>query len=142
MSWQEELLLLVDHDETITPAEILSYAELNCDSDLHAQFIWDNSVAGQRYRLDQARTLLRRVKITITTSENPPREVKVRAYSHVPSNGRNTYAPTIRVLERSSEELLAQALAELEALERKYENLLTWSAVIAAHTERMKSKVA
>jgi hypothetical protein len=28
------------------------------------------------------------------------------------------------------------------ALERKYENLLTWSAVIAAHTERMKSKVA
>ncbi len=37
-------------------------------SPLHSYFTWDNTEAAHQYRLEQARTLIRNVKVTVTTS--------------------------------------------------------------------------
>jgi len=42
------------------------------ESDLHPYFEWDDTLAGQAYRLAQAGDLIRRVKIEIKTSDEQP----------------------------------------------------------------------
>lgn len=138
MSWQDELLALVEKNEEITPAEVLAYAKKHPKSELHSQFVWDDATAGARYRLDQARYLLRRVKVTITSVNDSDKQIRVRAFSHVPSAGAGVYRPTANVLKHNADELLQQALADLNALRRKYESLLTWSKVLEAHQAQLE----
>lgn len=50
----------------ITPEQVVNAAR-DPDSPIHHYFNWDDKSAGDAYRLDQARTLIRSVKIKITT---------------------------------------------------------------------------
>lgn len=52
----------------LLPADVLERAK-DPDSPLHEFFEWDDSVAANLYRLDQARTLIRTVKLTVTVEE-------------------------------------------------------------------------
>jgi len=56
------------------------------NSPLHRYFDWDNKVAGERWRLEQARQLIRRAVIVIGEPET-----KCRAFVHVRSA--NSYEP-------------------------------------------------
>lgn len=53
------------------------------DSALHAQFTWDNAEAAHQHRLNQARQLIRSVRIHIV--EDDPKSQQVRAWIHVPA---------------------------------------------------------
>jgi len=46
------------------------------DSPTHGSFEWDDTVAGAAFRLEQARTLIRRVKFEVIIEEVPTRVVK------------------------------------------------------------------
>jgi len=50
----------------LDPAEIVKFAADHPDSPLFAWFTWDDTEAAKRYRLTQARELIRTVKITVT----------------------------------------------------------------------------
>ena len=54
------------HDGRITPDIVLAAAR-SPDSPLHARFEWDDSVAAERHRLAQARSLIRSVRIEFRT---------------------------------------------------------------------------
>lgn len=53
------------HGGTITPDQVVEAAQ-DDGSPLHAYFQWDDGAAAREYRRDQARELIRSVKVTIT----------------------------------------------------------------------------
>lgn len=54
----------------LLPSDIVEDGK-NPDSPLHSYFEWDNDVCGERYRLDQARTLIRSIRVEVTIRDIP-----------------------------------------------------------------------
>ena len=64
----------------LTPENVVLAAE-SPESPLHQYFTWDNDTAAHKCRLEEARTLIRRVKVIVTVKKNT---VVVPAYVHDP----------------------------------------------------------
>lgn len=58
----------------ITPAMVVAEAKRK-DHPLHQFFEWDDRIAGNKYREDQARGYIRSVRVTITVENKPLRAV-------------------------------------------------------------------
>lgn len=96
-------------------------------SPLHSRFEWDDSVAGEEYRLGQARDLIRRVKVTIIPAKKSE-PIIVRAYiakKDVDAGSTSgTYLPIEQVAGKTQYEIDVQARMrkDLEQLSRKYKD--------------------
>ena len=102
-----------------TPSSILEFAR-NENSELHKCFEWDDTVAAEKYRLQQARNIVCNLVYQEEKKEEP---TKLRVFYNKSST--NTYQPT-RVLVRNEDsykELLMQAKSELRAFKNKYKML-------------------
>jgi hypothetical protein len=66
----EALRELETAEGKLDPEQVVAFAASNPDSPLHGWFTWDDSEAARRYRLNQARDLIRTVKITITVRDH------------------------------------------------------------------------
>lgn len=73
---------LQDASGVITPDIILADAA-NEDSPLHPHFEWDDSVAGIKYRIEQARTLIRSVRLVLVEKRH---QIKTVAYVRNPDS--------------------------------------------------------
>lgn len=111
----EELLKLGDE---ITPAAVVDAARKNKKSELHKCFEWDDSKAAEKYRLDQARYMLRMI---VVREEMPlpgsdeMQQVAVRVYECVSPSSEETgkaYMPTRKVL--ADPDLRIQVLGRLD----------------------------
>lgn len=113
-------------------------------SPLHKFFEWDDNIAGEKHRLAQAAELIRVVLVVIQRDpKDKPR--KVRAWVSVTKAGRGRrYYPTVEALSDAEyrQQLLTDALRELDAFRRKYETLSELAAVFEALDEMSKKKVA
>ena len=95
---------------------------------LHPCFEWDDEVAAEKYREHQAQGIVRAIVVEKETGNQEP--VAVRAFVRA----EETYRP-IEVVFNSDEqtlELLAAALAELKAFQRKYKTLAQLAPVFDA----------
>jgi len=116
----------------ISPEKVVEFAS-NPDTALHGKFTWDNGKAAHEYRLWQARTLIRVQVAYLPQSPGVP----VRAFVSL-STERNSktggYRPIQFVLKTKPlrEQMLIDALAELEAIRRKYSTLKALAPVFAA----------
>jgi hypothetical protein len=66
----EDALRELERDGRLIPSEVVDSAR-DPDSPLHSHFEWDNDEAAEKYRLSQARTLIRTVKLMVTVHEVP-----------------------------------------------------------------------
>lgn len=57
----------LNHDGVLTPDDVVKDARRD-SSPLHDQFEWDDTVAAGKYRIEQARELIRTVTFTVTTT--------------------------------------------------------------------------
>jgi hypothetical protein len=73
---RQEAQRLIDRDGFISQASIVAAAR-NTESPLHPYFTWDDSVAAEERRLQQAGALLRRIRVHLVMIQRPPREVAV-----------------------------------------------------------------
>ena len=71
----------VKHDGSLTRDIVLSDAQ-NPKSPLHACFEWDDKVAANTYRLEQAGWLIRNIEVTYTT-DNDDEPKSIRAFVQV-----------------------------------------------------------
>lgn len=104
-------------DSEISAEELLERARQD-DTELHKCFEWDDAVAGEKYRLQQARQVLNSlVFIPVEETEQP-----VRIFSYTQET---KYKPTIQMVVNIDEyqSLLAQAKRELDAFRKKYNSL-------------------
>lgn len=93
----------------------------------HGLFEWDNAAAGEAWRLEQARRVMRALEVTVEQRESPIRKfVVVRE-----ENGDDTYQDLIVAMRdgRMRSQVLDRALSELRAFRRKYAELKELSEV-------------
>lgn len=70
----DALAAIENQNGQITPELVLDAAS-DPQSPLHRSFEWNDETAGHAYRLDQARALIRSVKVEITTTQRTVRTV-------------------------------------------------------------------
>lgn len=132
MSHLEELQSIADsHDGVLRAHDVVSFAR-DPSTSLHSRFEWNNGKAAHEYRLWQARQLIR-VSVTML----PKVDTEYRAFVSLMPDRKEEgggYRRTIDVLTKKSsrDQLLSQALAELERLQAKYEQLEELAGVFAA----------
>lgn len=90
---------------------------------LHYCFEWDDTVAAEKYRQEQAGSLIRSITVVVEADDKRVTEVpvKIRAFHHV----EHTYQPISVVVndEDKMKELLRRALGELISFKKKYSQL-------------------
>lgn len=113
----------------ITAAVVVRDAE-KPTSPLHDAFEWDDTVAAHQYRLEQARAMIRMLVVADTGTDTAPYRayVVVREMKSGP-----TYMDTQVAFsdEEMRRQVLAEALKELRAFERKYRGLKELAQVFA-----------
>lgn len=112
----------VSPDE-ITPKQVVDIAKSE-DSVMHGFFEWDDSIAGQKYRENQASKMLRNIEIIHLDDEEKPVAQPVR-YFEVNSSRTSTYVPTRLIMQDIDEysKLLERAKNDLIAFQKRYATL-------------------
>lgn len=103
-----------------TPKQLLDSAR-DPNSPLHAEFEWNDGVAAERYREQQARKILVDIIVEVRAAEEHE-PVAIRAF--VPYEKR-AYVPVETIINSDDgyAAMMAQALKELEAFRLKYYRL-------------------
>ena len=110
-----------------TPMEVLEKAK-NETTELHKCFEWNDSIAAEKYRLEQAKNIIRMLVYEKETKE----QQVVRYYAKTET--KHVYQPTKQFLVQEDEYqgLLRRALAELEAFKNKYHALTELEGIFEA----------
>ncbi len=129
---QEELEAIRESNDGMLRAEDVVEFAKNPETILHKRFTWDDDVAAQRWRLLEARAIIR---VNVITPEATG--TTVRAYvslmgdRQTPGGGYRSL-PDVMASTELRKRLLAQALKEAGAWREKYKNLHELSAVFGA----------
>ena len=132
---------LADDDGLIKPERVVAAARPKT-SPIHDQFEWDNTEAAEKYRLLQASELIR-VSVEIIDCGGNRDPVMVRAFTSLTTERGESggYRATVQVLSNKQmrEQMLADAIAELQAFERRYAILKELAEVFAASRKLRKT---
>ena len=113
---------IADIGEDVTAEQIVERAkDEGCE--LHKCFTWDNDVAAEKYRIIEARQIVRhlvREEVNADNEDRPPLRV---FYKTDNSGGYKHIERTILRKEDEYQALLARAMAELRAFKAKYSML-------------------
>ena len=121
----------------VTP-EVLLDASRDVNSPTHNEFEWDDSVAAEKYRVEQARLLIAHVRIV--REDNPTQNYKERGFVPVPG-ARSVYVPLQTALDKEEykKHLLKQAANDAQVFLAKYRRLEELAAVTTAMTEFLEN---
>lgn len=111
-------------DGVITSESLLDSAR-DSKSKIHKLFEWDDAVAGEQWRLQQARNVLHNLKVTVIKTEDEEPK-KIRAYMNTnPARAKGTYMNVNEALSKvdAREGILIRAKKELIAFVDKYSEL-------------------
>lgn len=119
----------------ITPKIVLDSARAE-DSLLHPCFEWNDGVAAEKYRENQARFLIRNLVVKVEQDNSPPQAV--RAYVNVAQDTEKvgSFIAVKTALDDAEmrTQVLKNALRELQAFQEKYKNLSELAGVFSAIT--------
>lgn len=138
----DQLLDVRKQTGDLTPENVVDVAA-DPAHPLHSRFEWDDTVAGERWRISQAGELIRRVKIVYTDEpEREPRKARAffsSAYAK-PDAPKGSYSPTTEIMENPVHRrmLLAQCKRELDDFTRKYGHLVEFADLLAAAAKAAK----
>ncbi len=126
------------NDGLLLPSAVVQFAE-DANTALHAYFDWDNSEAAKQWRLEQARRVIR-LSVTIITEELPPIRAMVSLTTDRKTGG--GYRSLYDVLDcvPLREQMILDALAELNVFKRKYSQLKQLAPVWDAIEQVEKSR--
>ena len=143
------------HGGRMSPRIILDEAA-SPSSPFHDEFIWDNEVAGEGYRLAQAAQLIRKWRGAILRIDQEKRVVHVEVVRRAQSperqrgKGHDSYRTIEDIMADPDmrEDMLRTVLKELNAYRKRYAQLYelaeVWAAldgVIEQHTPRARTDV-
>lgn len=108
----------IGRDAKITPEQVLEKAR-DEQSELHKCFEWNDSIAAEKYRLQQARQLIQLFVVVPKQDSKPP----IRRFQI--TSQRNVYMPTTHFATQPDEyqKLLQRAYAELRSFQNRYKSL-------------------
>lgn len=111
----------------VKPQQIVDYAK-NPDTELHKCFTWDNNLAAEKWRLQEARQIVCSLVIVESGTEDKE-DVKFRVFHK--TNNEDGYKPIQFILKDKGEyeALLERCLADLRALKKKYQTLSEYQEI-------------
>ena len=115
MTLREHLEQIKEQRGRLTPNIVVDEAR-DPSHPLHHRFEWDDSVAGESWRREQARKLIREVEITYTNKDNEP--TRVRAFYAVPDGSGLDY----KSLEELRDDPISKELV-LREMKRDWQDL-------------------
>ncbi len=122
--------------ETATPVQIVDKARDEA-TELHKCFTWDDAEAAEKYRLNEARQIVRLLVIKPREDEAETKSEPIRLFYKTDRDHDSGYKQTRLILQDKDEyrALLRQAKAELNAFRVKYKTLVELEAVFEAIDE-------
>ena len=116
-------------EERLTATELVEESRPE-DAPLHDEFEWNDSIAAEKFREDQARAMIRHLTVRIDINNN---EYPVRQYFMVRSESK-IFEPVQLILKDQDKTamLLDQAKKELQSFKAKYACLKELATVIKA----------
>lgn len=120
----------VKHNGRLEPEWVVHNAK-SPRNPLHDLFEWDDTVAAQNFRVDQARSVIRSVDVVV---EEAPQMKPTRAFVSVVQERDRSYTSVQHAMSDDDlrKQLIAQAYAELEAWQKRYAELIELADVFAA----------
>lgn len=131
--------MMEDRKGKLQPQDVVNEAR-DDGHPLHPCFEWDDSVAAEAYRCEQAGGIIRNI---IITPEDPDAEdVEVRAFVSIHEEDNRFYVPTEAALAKpeTREQVLKDALDQLLAWKKRYSDLQEFAALIPV-VEKAAKKV-
>jgi hypothetical protein len=118
----------------LTPKAVVEAARNN-KSPLHKHFEWDDAKAAESYRLEQARELIRIIRVE---EESGP----VRAFFSIADRGTSYRAlEEVRATPSLQEIVMKQALRDLKAFEERYRDMRDVCEDIRAAQRKISTKL-
>ena len=95
------------------------------ESELHPLFEWDDLIAGEKWRKQQAKVILSSLRIVVNESEEKPTTVRAFVNVSPPSRTETFYVQIEKAVndENNHQQLLLNAYRELNAFQAKYQVL-------------------
>lgn len=127
---RSELLAIRSEYGQLTPANVVEAARAE-DHPLHHRFEWDDSAAAEKYRLSQARQLIRVVRETYTDRGGRPADV--RTFHAIPrAEGGMAYEPLDEIVkdDLTSQVLLRSMEREWRQLKARYERFAEFRTLV------------
>ena len=114
--------------------ETLLDASRSEDALLHKQFEWDDGIAAEKYRVEQARHIICNLKVVAAENTAPTRAFVTIQHSYGSTSG---YEHVVDVMsdEEKKAKLLETAKTELKWFKLKYQNLKELANVMKAIDE-------
>ena len=105
----------------VKPQQIVDYAR-NPATELYKCFTWDNDLAAEKWRLQEARQVVCSLVIVETNSDSK-NDTQIRVFHK--TDNEEGYKPLQFILQDKDEykKLLERCLSDLRALKNKYKNL-------------------
>lgn len=123
MSLRDHLQAIYDERGELTPALVVDVAR-DDRHPLHTKFEWNNTIAAERYRRQQAHELIKSVRLTYQ-SPKTGQPISIRAFHAVkqPNTNKFAYEPTQVIMQDPMvmRLLLAEMRRDWEAFKRRYE---------------------
>ena len=123
----------------LTPEKVVAYAK-PASSPLHSRFTWDNTKAAREYRLWEARQL---ISVSLTLIRSGDEDTPIRAFVNLTTDRRKGggYRELSVVMADKSmrEQLLADALLELQVFQIKYQQLSELAQVFS-EADRLRNR--
>ena len=133
-TWKEEIeKIRAAHGGMLKAKDVVAFAR-NKDTALHAKFEWNNTEAAEHYRLWQARQL---ICIYVAPADTENGLVKVREYVSLsvdrtaPGGGYRALSEVVNN-EELYQQLLDDALTELQRMQEKYQRIAELRPVFVA----------
>jgi len=118
-----------EHGGVLYPKDVISAAKPR-NSPLHGEFEWDDTVAAERWRMEQARHLIR---VFVNVIEEGHSETRVYVALSSDRSGGGGYRATVNVLSNKGlrEVMLSDALEDMRRFRTKYLALKELASVFA-----------
>lgn len=130
MGITEELLQIQRRNKGILKADDVVEFARDPNTELHRQFDWEDTEAAHKWRLHQARNVIR-----INVSLLPTVQRKFRTFVSLDADRNNGggYRSTVKVMSDGAmrDALIEQALKELESFRKRYESFTEFAGLFA-----------
>lgn len=137
MNLRDHLTAIYREHGALTPRLVVDAAR-DPEHPLHDRFEWDDALAGEKYREQQARALIRTVKVVEPVGETD--ETRVRAFHSVPRPEGQTYVPIdeVRADPFTRQLVLRTAEREFRQMFARYRHLREFLEVVQTALDESK----
>ena len=124
----DEIMEICEELESATPQQILEKAR-DSNTELHKCFTWDDTEAAEKWRISEARAVVRNLKIIEQKPDKQPEPTTIRVFYK--TDNESGYKPTKLILKKTDEykSLVERCRSELLAIKQKSNSISEYEEI-------------